>query len=134
MSALFKVCGNLERIGDHATNLCEYTQMMEEKGIVFSSTEMEEIRQMKKASLDALEILSDVKKGDTEIVKRIEEAEQRIDDMTDSFRQGQIDRMQQGKQDEEVSILYSEMLTDFERIGDHILNIGQEMGLGKVGA
>ena len=134
MSALFKVCGNLERIGDHATNLCEYTQMMEEKGIVFSSTEMEEIRQMKKASLDALEILSDVKKGDTEIVKRIEEAEQRIDDMTESFRQGQIDRMQQGKQDEEVSILYSEMLTDFERIGDHILNIGQEMGLGKVGA
>ena len=95
---------------------------------------MEEIRQMKKASLDALEILSDVKKGDTEIVKRIEEAEQRIDDMTESFRQGQIDRMQQGKQDEEVSILYSEMLTDFERIGDHILNIGQEMGLGKVGA
>ena len=86
--------------------------MMEEKGIVFSSTEMEEIRQMKKASLDALEILSDVKKGDTEIVKRIEEAEQRIDDMTESFRQGQIDRMQQGKQDEEVSILYSEMLTD----------------------
>ena len=54
--------------------------------------------------------------------------------MTEMFRQGQIDRMQQGRQDEEVSILYSEMLTDFERIGDHILNIGQEMGLGKVGA
>lgn len=89
---------------------------------------------MKKASLDALEILSDVKKGDKEIVKRIEEAEQTIDDMTESFRQGQIDRMQQGKQDEEVSILYSEMLTDFERIGDHILNIGQEIGLGKVSA
>ena len=122
MSALFKVCGNLERIGDHATNLCEYTQMMGEKGISFSQTEMDEIRQMKEASLSALNILSDIEKGDKELVKRIEKAEQ------------QIDRMQQGRQDEEVSILYSEMLTDFERIGDHILNIGQEMGLGKVGA
>ena len=134
MSALFKVCGNLERIGDHATNLCEYTQMMGEKGISFSQTEMDEIRQMKEASLSALNILSDIEKGDKELVKRIEKAEQQIDDMTEMFRQGQIDRMQQGRQDEEVSILYSEMLTDFERIGDHILNIGQEMGLGKVGA
>ena len=134
MSALFKVCGNLERIGDHATNLCEYTQMMGEKGISLSQTEMDEIRQMKEASLSALNILSDIEKGDKELVKRIEKAEQQIDDMTEMFRQGQIDRMQQGRQDEEVSILYSEMLTDFERIGDHILNIGQEMGLGKVGA
>lgn len=42
--------------------------------------------------------------------------------------------MQKGQADEESGILYSEMLTDFERIGDHILNIGQEFGLGKVGA
>ena len=28
---------------------------------------------------------------------------------------------------EEGCILYSEMLTDFERIGDHALNIAQEM-------
>ena len=95
---------------------------------------LDEIRQMKEASLSALNILSDIEKGDKELVKRIEKAEQQIDDMTEMFRQGQIDRMQQGRQDEEVSILYSEMLTDFERIGDHILNIGQEMGLGKVGA
>ena len=108
--------------------------MMGEKGISFSPTEMDEIRQMKEASLSALNILSDIEKGDKELVKRIEKAEQQIDDMTEMFRQGQIDRMQQGRQDEEVSILYSEMLTDFERIGDHILNIGQEMGLGKVGA
>ncbi len=28
---------------------------------------------------------------------------------------------------EEASVLYSEMLTDFERIGDHVLNVGKEL-------
>ena len=67
-------------------------------------------------------------------MKAIEKLEQQIDDMTDDYRQKQLVRMQKGTCAEEGCIIYSEMLTDFERIGDHILNIGQEMGLGKVGA
>ena len=60
--------------------------------------------------------------------------EQKIDDMTEDYRQKQLERMQKGTCSEEGCIIYSEMLTDFERIGDHILNIGQEMGRGKVSA
>lgn len=134
MSALFKVCGNLERIGDHAVNICEYTKMMDEKSISLSKTELKEVEEMKKICLKALEILSIIKKGDKEEFRQIEKVEQQIDDMTKQYRKNQIDRMQKGQADEESGILYSEMLTDFERIGDHILNIGQELGLGKVGA
>ena len=54
--------------------------------------------------------------------------------MTEDYRKKQLIRMQKGTCSEEGCIIYSEMLTDFERIGDHILNIGQEMGMGKVGA
>ena len=50
-----------------------------------------------------------------------------MDDMTLAFRQNQIRRMHEGVCSDEACILYSEMLTDFERIGDHILNIGQEL-------
>ena len=52
--------------------------------------------------------------------------------MTEDYRRRQLERMQRGTCSEEGCIIYSELLTDFERIGDHILNIGQEMGMGKV--
>ena len=126
MSALFKVCGNLERIGDHAMNICEYTNMIKEKQITFSKEVMVQIEQMKEVCCDALDLLLD-NQANSESLHSIESIEQKIDDMTESFRKGQIDRMQTGKCSDEGCVLYSEMLTDFERIGDHILNIGQEV-------
>ncbi|MFR8033556.1 MAG: Na/Pi cotransporter family protein [Lachnospiraceae bacterium] len=135
ISALFKVCGNLERIGDHAINICEYTKLMEEKKIHFSSKVLEGIGEMKKVSLEAMDKLEKVRMGSSRSdIREIEEMEQKMDDMTEEYRNNQLERMQVGVCSDEACVLYSEMLTDFERIGDHILNIGQEMGEGKVSA
>lgn len=137
ISALFKVCGNVERIGDHAMNICGYTKLIEKQGISFSQEVRVEIDAMKEVCIKALEFLNEIhhnQQDNNQDVKAIEKLEQQIDDMTDDYRQKQLVRMQKGTCSEEGCIIYSEMLTDFERIGDHILNIGQEMSLGKVGA
>lgn len=134
ISALFKVCGNVERIGDHAMNICEYTKMIEKQGISFSEEVKEEIDEMRDICGKALDFLGQIKDNTMDNVKVIEDFEQKIDDMTEDYRKKQLVRMQKGTCSEEGCIIYAEMLTDFERIGDHILNIGQEMGLGKVSA
>lgn len=137
ISALFKVCGNVERIGDHAMNICGYTRMIEKQGSTFSKEVRIEIDEMKEVCKKALDYLGEIhhdQQEDNQDMKAIEKFEQQIDDMTDDYRKKQLIRMQNGTCSEEGCIIYSEMLTDFERIGDHILNIGQEMGLGKVGA
>ena len=132
ISALFKVCGNLERIGDHAMNICEYTKMIEKQGITFSREVQVELDEMQEICQEALDTLSKMKLNDEQSMSAIERIEQAIDDMTEDYRRRQLERMQSGTCSEEGCIIYSELLTDFERIGDHILNIGQEMGMGKV--
>lgn len=132
ISALFKVCGNVERIGDHAMNICEYTTLIESQGISFSDEVKGEIDEMRDICRKALDFLGEMHTLDH--IKAIEAFEQKIDDMTEDYRKKQLIRMQKGICSDGGCIIYSEMLTDFERIGDHILNIGQEMGLGKVSA
>ena len=36
-------------------------------------------------------------------------------------------RMREGACSDEACILFSELLTDFERLGDHVLNIAEEL-------
>ena len=127
ISAFFKISTNLERISDHAVNICEYTQLLEQKHIGFSQKAKAEIQSMRETSLEAIRSLGDMSRVDENALKTIEGFEQKIDDMTLDYRQNQMVRLREGACSDEACTLYSEMLTDFERIGDHILNIGQEL-------
>ena len=127
ISAFFKISTNLERISDNAVNICEYTQLLEQKHIGFSQKAKAEIQSMRETSLEAIRSLGDMSRVDENALKTIEGFEQKIDDMTLDYRQNQMVRLREGACSDEACTLYSEMLTDFERIGDHILNIGQEL-------
>ncbi len=121
----FLITGNAERIGDHAQNIAEYTRVIEERGIVFSEGALEEIREMQRIAADALERARSCEGDPADWMARVTAAEQAIDDMTDVYRERHLQRMREGRCSEEACILYSELLTDFERIGDHVLNIAQ---------
>ena len=82
---------------------------------------------MREVSLRAIGLLRELDGVSVERLSEVSAFEQKMDDMTLAFRQNQIRRMHDGVCSDEACILYSEMLTDFERIGDHILNIGQEL-------
>ena len=127
VSCLFAISGNIERIGDHADNLAGYTKMLVSQDIAFSQSALEEVRQMRDLSLRAVSALFSAEAGQQEWLTQVAQVEQKIDDMTASFRRDQLVRMRDGTCSDEACILYSELLTDFERIGDHVLNIAQEL-------
>ncbi len=127
VSSYFTITGNVERIGDHAMNICGYTQLLVDREIAFSGKALEEIDRMRDVCLQAIGSLMPQDAGRPVRLEEISALEQKIDDMTLQFRRSHLERMKSGVCSDEGCILYSELLTDFERIGDHVLNIGQEL-------
>lgn len=126
LNKMYSVLGNIERIGDHAMNLAEYAQTIKEKELTFSEYAQSEFTVMADSCSKGMVLLEQAAAGSRNFtLEKVQEIEQKIDDITLKFRQNQIDRMREGHCSVEASILYSEMLTDYERIGDHMLNIAE---------
>jgi phosphate:Na+ symporter len=123
MSALFKITGNIERMGDHAINISGYANLLERKGLKLSDKARAEVSQMVDTTKEAYNILFGSKPGSVHI--RMAQMEQKIDDMTDDYREHQLERLKSGVCSGDACVIYSEMLTDFERLGDHMLNIAE---------
>lgn len=126
-NSLFSITGNVERISDHAMNIAGYVKMLSEKNIIFSKRAQEELTEMKDICQRLFVLLQETPADHKEWHSTVACMEQQMDDMTAQFRNNMYERIQEGKCSDEGSVLFSEMLTDFERIGDHSLNIADEV-------
>ena len=127
LNSYFTITSNIERLSDHAINIAGYSRILEEKQIQFSEAAEKEIWQMQNVCKSLFEMLQENYKDVVDWHSRVSGMEQKIDDMTKDFRSNMYERIHKGLCSDEGSILFSEMLTDFERIGDHALNISDEM-------
>ena len=127
INGYYSIISNLERIGDHAVNLAGYADDMKKWDLAFSDTVTEELSEMKKQCLAALDTVKDVTSANmVQALGAAAAAEQKIDDMRDKYFKKQIQRLKKGKCKPQSGIVFSEVLTDFERMGDHVLNIAQQ--------
>ena len=127
INGYYAIISNLERIGDHAVNLAEYGDDMRKWEIDFSDTVKEELNEMKAQCIAALDNLKEVTSENVErILSQAVIIEQKTDDMRDKYIKKQMQRLKKGKCKPQSGIVFSEILTDFERMGDHALNIAQQ--------
>ena len=128
ISAFFKIAGNLERIGDHAANIYrESIALLEQHPGAYSQQACQELQQMQDLCLQAMDLLTELDDMPAERLAAISALEQKVDDAARDFRHNQLCRMREGTCAEDASFVYAKVLTDFERIGDHTLNIGLEL-------
>ncbi|MBR7122025.1 MAG: Na/Pi cotransporter family protein [Oscillospiraceae bacterium] len=123
-SMLLKAIGDFERISDHAVNILESAEEMREKGIEFSENAKVEIQSLANATLEITELsyLAFVN-GDAEQATVVEPLEQVIDRMKELLRTRHIDRMRIGDCGIEAGFIWSDLITNMERVSDHCSNI-----------
>lgn len=126
ISLFMKIAGDLERIGDHAVDIANRAKLLNDNDERFSSEAMEEIRIMSSLTnsiLDELKILSHDEL--TNITEKVDVIEESIDATTNEFAANQLKRLSNKSCTAEHSVIFTKTLTDFERIGDHGLNIAK---------
>ena len=121
---LLKALNDFERIGDHALNLVESAEELNEKGLQLSDAAKHELRVLTRAVEEILALSIDAfQTNDLQKAYMVEPLEQVIDDLKEKLRIHHILRLQQGNCSIETGFVWSDLLTALERIGDHCSNI-----------
>lgn len=94
LSAYFKVTSNVERISDHAMNICGYSEWLKEKDVRFSQEVREEILQMQQTCEELLTLLLNENMEALDELSRVSALEQKMDDMTEDYRNRMMHRIQ----------------------------------------
>ena len=123
---LFKLSVDIERIGDHVENLAEYAKMLNMKEINFDANTKNELDALYRniRYVQNLLLEEDIFSKD-ELFQVIEEKEEEVDQFTLQYRHNEIKRLQNKESDANTGVIYSEMLTDLERISDYLMNVAE---------
>ncbi len=123
-AVLLKVIGDFERISDHSVNLIESAEELHARGDVLSPAAQQELEVMVAAVHEITEMsFTSFVTNDLQMALQVESLEQVIDDLKDQMRTRHILRLQQGSCKIETGFVWSDLLTNLERIGDHCSNI-----------
>ena len=120
----YHVINDIERIGDHAENIMELAQERNQKNAAISDAAKEELATIYGYTTMAIDTAIDSYRLNDRIkAQSIIQLEERIDELQKTYRETHIRRLNSGQCSAIASILFLDLLSNMERIGDHSKNI-----------
>ena len=121
---LLRLIGDIERIADHSVNILESAEELREKELQFSDKAKAELSVLVSATHEILNLtMSAISTGDLSVAAKVEPLEQIIDDLKEELRTRHSIRLSQGNCSIETGFVWSDLLTNLERVSDHCSNV-----------
>jgi len=115
---------DFERISDHACNVADVCQEIDEKKVEFSPSALHELEVLEGAVTEILTIsVNAFIEGNLQLAARVEPLEEIIDGLCDEMKSHHVDRLQQGVCTLNQGFVFNDLLTNYERVADHCSNI-----------
>ena len=115
---------DFERISDHACNVADVCQEIDEKKIEFSESARHELQVLEGAVTEILAIsVESFISGNLQMAARVEPLEEIIDGLCDEMKSHHVERLQQGMCTLNQGFVFNDLLTNYERVADHCSNI-----------
>ncbi len=125
IGAYFHVLNDLERIGDHAENFYQIGVQMQERGLAFSQTALEEISRLKGVVLAMFEISADAfEQGNSARLDELTALENEADKLKKELSASHYVRLAEGNCRVELSPYFTSTVAGLERVADHLVNVG----------
>ncbi|MEE0913084.1 MAG: Na/Pi cotransporter family protein [Ruminococcus sp.] len=116
--------GDFERISDHAMNIVKVAKEIDEKKVHFSTEAMAGLEVMIEA---VKEIINNATlafiNNDVQLATKVEPLEQVIDRLRDKLKEAHVRRLTNGECTIELGFIFSDLITNIERVSDHCSNI-----------
>lgn len=126
---LFHIVNDIERVGDHADNIAEISQFMEDKKVKFTDDATKELDTLfELASKNFYDSITALKTSDFELAATITDREREINILEQNARNSHMVRLRSGTCSVEAGIYFLDIISNLERISDHSINITEELG------
>ncbi|WP_018931674.1 Na/Pi cotransporter family protein [Gracilibacillus lacisalsi] len=127
-SALINSVRDIERIGDHFENIIELVNYRISNKVDITEQGMIDLNEMFDLTISTVkEAVTSLENMDREAALNVVQKENEIDKMERRYRKKHIIRLNEGACTGAAGIVFADIISNLERIGDHAVNIADEV-------
>ncbi|MCC0660597.1 Na/Pi cotransporter family protein [Clostridioides sp. ZZV14-6154] len=134
VDTLFNTVNDIERIGDHAKNIAELSQVAIDSNVSFSKEGQSELDIMyNKVVSSYTYALESMRTDNVDLAYKVIKIEEQVDIMEKSCRANHMYRLNNNLCSIENGVIYLDVISNLERISDHAVNIAQQVIAKRLG-